>query len=300
MTMTTRDKRIMLAIIPVVVLLGFWFLVLGPKRGEISKASADLASQQQRYDEAKAQADSAGASLKTFAADYTELVKLGKAIPTKLDMPSLMVQLESAARGTGIKFTSIKVSDRQAAPAATTAQPPAAPGAGNGAAPAAAGGETAQSAPGKTVENAGNSVNSANATSAKQEGTAAPGAAGATGAGGASTAAGLDSVPLDMEFDGSFFRLADFFHQLKRFVRVANERIVVRGRLLTIDSVNFKTDGETFPVLKAEVQATVYLTPVKEGATAGATPQSPAPPAATPTSGGTPPAPATPTATATP
>ena len=40
---------------------------------------------------------------------------------------------------------------------------------------------------------------------------------------------GLDSVPLELEFTGSFFDLADFFHRIKRFVRVANENMVVRA-----------------------------------------------------------------------
>jgi hypothetical protein len=85
---------------------------------------------------------------------------------------------------------------------------------------------------------------------------------------------GLDSVPLDFEFKGSFFDLADFFHRMKRFVRVANQQIVVRGRLITINSFSF--DGsQTFPTIDAKVHATVYLAPKAEGVSAGATPQGP-------------------------
>ena len=42
-----------------------------------------------------------------FAADYGEIVRLGKAIPARVDMPSLLVQLDRAAEGTGITFTKI-------------------------------------------------------------------------------------------------------------------------------------------------------------------------------------------------
>jgi hypothetical protein len=96
----------------------------------------------------------------------------------------------------------------------------------------------------------------------------------------------LDTVPLDFAFSGDFSDLADFFHRLKRFVRAANGRVNVKGRLMTIDSLDFKSDS--FPKITATVGATVYLSPKAEGATAGATPTGPAP-AVTPTSA-TPPA----------
>jgi len=115
---------------------------------------------------------------------------------------------------------------------------------------------------------------------------------------------GLETVPLEMEFVGDFFRLADFFHDVKRFVHVANQDVIVNGRLVTIDSVSYASDPVLFPRLRATIKATVYLSPKAEGATAGATPEGPAvttpatTPAATPAPAATP-TPA-PTATATP
>jgi hypothetical protein len=80
-----------------------------------------------------------------------------------------------------------------------------------------------------------------------------------------------------MEFVGDFFGLADFFHDVKRFVKVANETVVVNGRLITIEGVKFTSDPQLFPRIKAELTATVYLSPKTQGTTAGATPQGPAP-----------------------
>jgi hypothetical protein len=314
--MTDRDRKIMFSVVPVVLLVAFWFLLMAPKRAEVSQAGASLAKAQQRLTEVRGKAASAEASKNTFAADYTSLVKLGKAVPSRLDMPTVIVQLEAAARGTGISFDKISTGDRAAggsAPAPAPAQPPAAPGASSGStpAPAAAGGAPAQSGPGKAAENTGNAVNNANDKSAASEKTGGasttpstpPAAAAGADAPVASTAPpGLDSVPLQLTFQGSFFHLADFFHSLKRFVHVANERISVRGRLLTVDSLHFKSDPQTFPKLTAELTATIYLAPVSQGATAGATPEGPAtttPPAGTtPTSGSGTPAPAPPAATA--
>ena len=79
-----------------------------------------------------------------------------------------------------------------------------------------------------------------------------------------------------MEFVGDFFNLADFFHDVKRFVHVANSNVIVNGRLVTIDSVSYASDPQLFPRIRAEITATVYLSPKTQGVTAGATPQGPA------------------------
>jgi hypothetical protein len=60
-------------------------------------------------------------------------------------------------------------------------------------------------------------------------------------------------------------------------VHVANTNVVVSGRLVTIDGVKYSSDPQLFPRIKAEVTATVYLSPKAQGATAGATTTGPAP-----------------------
>ena len=130
----------------------------------------------------------------------------------------------------------------------------------------AAGGEKAQTGAGKATE----SANDASKTSdqANQAAGADAGASGSRGAAGATSGvAGLDTVPLTFTFTGSYFDLADFFHRVKRFVRVANEDIRVKGRLMTIDTMAFSSDKP--PTVKATVTASVYLAPKSEGATGG-------------------------------
>ena len=84
---------------------------------------------------------------------------------------------------------------------------------------------------------------------------------------GATTAApaGLETVPLELEFVGNFFNLADFFHHVKRFVRVANSNVAVSGRLITVEGVRWSSDAEIFPLLRAEIKATIYLSPKVAG-----------------------------------
>ena len=261
-----------------------------------------------------------------FDASYSQLVRLGKAIPSTLDMPSLLVQLDAAAAGTGIKFTRIATGDR--AQSTDRGQldvrrptPPAAGStSGTTGTPSAAGGQPAQSQPGRAAEAANNAQQTANqrSSAAEQSGVSPSdtqtstsnggglpvGGGTATGTGAStqtSGAAGLETVPLELEFEGNFFNLADFFHSVKRFVSLTNENVVVSGRLLTVETIRWSSDAEIFPHIKAEISATVYLSPKAQGVTAGATPQGPS--TTTPAGGGTAPAastPSTPTATATP
>lgn len=325
MSITDRDRKILMVIVPLLCVLAYWFLILSPKRQEAATAQEKLAEQQERRDMAEGRLSQLTAAKNSFVSDYADIVRLGKAIPASLDMPGLLVQLDEAADGTGIDFNRIAAGQRQGAPGQSTstgASSPPAPGTGNGSQPAAAGGAPAQSTTGQNAEKAHTTAGNANASAARNESATASGvnptdAQTSTGskqagvpvggaAGGSSPpgspgsgspgAPGLESVPLQFEFKGSFFNLADFFHRLKRFVRVANGRIATDGRLMTIDTFKFSSDDTTFPGLKAEVSATVYLTPKAEGTTAGATPQGPAATTRAAGPGSTPSAPTTPTA----
>ena len=322
MSVSDRDKKLLIFIVPVLVLGAFWFLLLSPKRDEAAKAEQEATQQEERRDAAQAQVDQASAARTDFAADYGEIVRLGKAIPAQVDMPSLLVQLEAAAEGTGIRFTKITTGERTQVATAAPATPPA-DGSSAQTTPADAGGAPAQSGPGTAAEAANTAaassdqrsqaaeqsgVDPADAQTSKASGQGLPVGGGAStpadsGAAAPAGPAGLETVPLELEFVGDFFNLADFFHDVKRFVRVAGSSVAVGGRLITIESVNYSSDQTIFPKLKAELKATIYLSPKAEGTTAGASPQGP--PATTPASAPTEPAdpaPAaqTPTAVATP
>jgi hypothetical protein len=298
-SLTDRDRKILIALIPLVAIIGYWFLLLAPKRQEASKVRDELTQADGVRDTAQQKASQLVGAKRSFGADYATVIRLGKAIPADVDMPSLLVQLDQAARGTGIKFTDVKAGTRSAvtpaATATTTPTPGGTPGGGNSG-PTAPGAAPAQSGPGQAAQTASGAVASANGSPAASAGGAAdPTGAGATGG---TTSGALETVPLDFEFDGSFFHLADFFHRMKRFVRVANQTIVIRGRLLTIDSFSFDSSAG-FPMIKATVSATVYLAPKAQGVDAGATPQGPAGAAAATPQTAASPTPPTPTATVT-
>jgi Tfp pilus assembly protein PilO len=265
MSLTPRDRRIVLILVPLLLLGVYWFVLLAPQREESAKVETELTKARGERDTAQAQIGQLNAAKASFAGDYQTVIRMGKAIPESVDMPSLLVQLDRAARGTGIDMAEITVTpaDEKSGGAA-----PAGPGGGG----PGAGGSGAQSMPGKAAQGAGNAVNDANAKSEQNADTAnAPSGAAAPAA---QQAPALSSVGLQFKLRGDFFDMADFFHRMKRFVRVVNDQIVVRGRLISIDSWDFKVEGGK---ITAGVGATVYLSPKADGGvTAGASPTGPA------------------------
>lgn len=286
MRISDRDRRIILILIPIVLILAYWFLLLSPKRDDLKTAQNQQHAAEAARDQAVAQAAQLEHARQTFAADYAAVVRLGKAIPATVDAPSLLIQLDRASKGTHIDFNSVSFGSRSAATinTATTSQGPAQPN-GN----AAAGGAPASTGLGSAAETAGNTVTTANQTSSNAEAATGSGTTSTTSttsttttaATPATTTASLDTVGLTFNFTGTYFDLADFLHRLKRFVYVSNNEIFVRGRLMTIDTLTFAPGASTSGTapsgqVTATVGATVYLSPQSEGLTGGATPAGPA------------------------
>ena len=311
MSLTARDRKIVLILIPIVAVIAYYFMVLAPKRQEADKIASELTQAQSKRDQAEQQVTQLDQAKATFPSDYATVIRLGKAVPTSVDMPSLILQVNQAAAGTGLTFQDFKPGPRSDAGTSSNASSASTPP-GGGSNPAAPGSAPAQSFPGKQAQKAGNAVTQSNNTSQAQanataNGPSGPtgptGPSGSTGAGSSGSTPGLVQVPLTFTMKGSFFGLADLFHRMKRFVQVVNDQIVVRGRLLTIDSFSFQNTDVASTTLTASVNATVYLTPADQGISAGATPQGPGPSvpggAPQPASSGTP-STSPPTATATP
>ena len=279
MSLSDRDKKIVMILVPILVLAGYWFLVLTPKREEAARLDTTLTQVESERDQVEALVSDAQRTKGDYASDYATVVRLGKAIPSEVDMPSLIVQLDEAARETDIRFVKIATGQREATPVA-----PAPPAAGTPPPASEAGGDPATTGSGTAAETA-----NADAGAAPADASGAP----ATGAPPAAAAPGLETVPLEFSFEGSFFELADFFHEMKRFVALANSDVRVNGRLISIDGLSFTSTA--FPTLTAEVQATAYLSPSEQGTSAGATPAGPSatPAAAAPATPAPAPAPGT-------
>jgi Tfp pilus assembly protein PilO len=115
----TRTTRLLIGVVLIAAAgAAYWMLLLSPKRKDaadletkISVVQAQVAQAQQTLAEYK------GAKAK-YANDYAQIVRLGKATPADDDTRSLVVQVDAAAKRSGIDFQTIDLVSGAAAPAA--------------------------------------------------------------------------------------------------------------------------------------------------------------------------------------
>ena len=257
--MTARDRTVLLIVGALVMIAASWFLLLSPVRKDNAALDAKVAAAQARVTAAKGLAAEGARAKSAYAADYATVSRLGKAVPADDDIPSLVVQLDGAAKSARVDFRSLALAAGTGAPtpAATTAAAVASVATTPGAAATGTTGATGATGPAGPV-----------AATQAAAATLPPGAVVGT--------AGFPTMPLDLAFTGSFFKLQDLLARLDRFTRVRDERIDVRGRLLTVDGFSLAASPKGFPNMQASVRATAYLLPSGEGLTGAADPKAPA------------------------
>ena len=288
--MTSRDRIVILVIGVVVLLAGYWMLALGPKRKEATKLGKDLTAAHQRLAQARTALQEGQAAQASYAGNYAAVARLGKAVPSDDDVPSLVYQLDHTANATGVDFLSVKLTSGQGSPPAATTASSAAAAANN----------SGKSASGGSSSGSGTSGSSGSGSAGSSSGSGTSGSQGSSGAGGATATpasspaqptqsataslppgavvgpAGLSTMPFSFAFTGSFFRLSDFFARLEQYITPRQGAIDVSGRLLLVNGISLSADQNGFPHMKAAIAATAYLVPPAEGTFNGATPQGPA------------------------
>ncbi|MEA2187768.1 MAG: hypothetical protein QOK16_2779 [Solirubrobacteraceae bacterium] len=240
--MKQRD-RLVLAIVAVAGVVGaVWFLALAPKREAANAVTAKITAAELRRDAANQQADVAEQAKSTYRRDYATVARLGKAVPAKADVPSLVYQLESAARAAKVDFRAITVQTSAAlAPAAPVALSPA---------------PTPTPTPAPAPATAG-----------------APATPGAPVTPGAASSAGIEQKGFQFTFQGNFLSLRRLLSEIDRFSRVKGSKVSVSGRLLTIDTVALNPAAKGLPNIKAEIKANAYVAAVPSALPAASSPQ---------------------------
>lgn len=256
--MTSANRTIILLLLAVAGVAVFWFMMLSPKREEITVLDEQIAQLNSSIANSQ-QAAAAGERAKdSFSTDYAELVTLGKAVPDGDEQSALLVQLNRLGIRSDIFFSSISLES-----SGTSAPPPPAP------APSAATVEPSATAP------PGEEGTSATPTTTPVPPTEASVAAVPIGANVGS--AGLGVMPYNLLFTGNFFKLADFIASIDGLVTTADDgRLAVDGRLMTINgfALNPGSD-EDLTKLTGNFAVTTFVTPAAQGLTAGATPAGP-------------------------
>jgi hypothetical protein len=251
--MTKRDRIVIGVVACMVAVAGFWFLALKPKRADLSAATAKVADAQTRLTDANQVLASATKARASFDTDYATIARLGKAVPDDDDAASLVYQLEAAARKAGIDFRSLTVGGGTAAATPATPAPAPAPATGSGSSSSTG---SSSSSPAPTGTSSSTPSTGAAATPATGTSALPPGVvAGANG---------MNELPFTFVFDGDYFSLNKLLDLIRSFTTTNGDTVTVRGRLMTVESVNLQESRNGFPQVKATVNATAYLsaTPV--------------------------------------
>jgi hypothetical protein len=259
-----RNEQILLVSLGLVgVIVGFWMVVLSPKRDEASKLADQVDQLQSSLQDAQSTVAAGEAARGSFGIHYRRLVVLGKAVPADDDQASLLVQLQNQASRSGVQFRTIDLSE--GSDATSTAAPVPAP-------PPADSSST-------------DSSSSTTSTDISSSVPATEAAASTLPIGASVGPAGLPVMAYHLSFTGEFFQIADFMRRVDSMVHTRGGEVDVRGRLLTVNGFTLEPTDDagslTNPVLTAGVDVTTYLTPADQGLTGGATPTGPS--SATPT-----------------
>jgi Tfp pilus assembly protein PilO len=88
-----------------------WTLVIAPQRQDAARLGVEVRQAADQLRDANERAGTAAQARATYARDYATVARLGKAVPITTDVPSLVIQLETAARRAKVDFRSITASD---------------------------------------------------------------------------------------------------------------------------------------------------------------------------------------------
>jgi hypothetical protein len=85
---------------------------------------------------------------------------------------------------------------------------------------------------------------------------------------------GYQKIPVSLVFQGNFFELSDFLFRLRNLVVIRDDRLLVDGRLFSVDGIDFAQGTAQFPQIQATLNANAF---VYGGAPAATPPASPPP-----------------------
>lgn len=124
--MTDKGRNLLSVVCLIAVVAAAWVYVLAPKREQAGALKTQVVAAEQQRNAALARAAEADRARATYDRDYATVARLGKAVPVTADVPSLVYQLETAARAAKVDFRSVSVLDttpEPAAPAGAAATP---------------------------------------------------------------------------------------------------------------------------------------------------------------------------------
>jgi Tfp pilus assembly protein PilO len=255
--MSSSVRTTVAAVLVAVAAIAFWTLALSPARKEADKLGSQVETLEPSVDVARGELARASTAKRSFPTAYHQLVEMGQAVPATDETPSLLVELETLARESEVKFESIQLEASGEEVAAVVPEVAAAPEAASSTAVPAS-----EVIPATEVEAALLPLGASIGT------------------------AGLAVMPYSLSFNGSFFGIAKFIGKVDALVKSGKaDNMTISGRLVTIGGFSLTPDtaeseggsgGGGSTNLQATFSVNTYLTPPGQGITAGASPSSPA------------------------
>lgn len=181
--LTPRVLYGLVAVGLLVYVLGFWLLLVSPKRSLASELEQEAAETELAVAAARAAATAPADAQPIAVAD---VFRLAKAMPAVPDMPGILLELDRIAEETGIQFDSI----------------------------------TPESS---TVEG------------------------------------GYQVVPIGLVFRGNFYELSDLLFRVRTLVGVRRGELQARGRLYSVETLDFAESPDGFPELTANLTLNAYV-----------------------------------------
>jgi Tfp pilus assembly protein PilO len=102
---------IIAAVVALVVIVGWYFVLLSPVRAKISTLETQVSSEQLQKESAELTLHRLAQYKKTAPQSRADLVRLSKMLPQNMGIPSLIVELTATTKASGMDFVSITPSD---------------------------------------------------------------------------------------------------------------------------------------------------------------------------------------------
>lgn len=106
--MKKRDIGILIGLGVVVLLVAWYFLIIGPKRDKLAETEKQLEQEQKTYEDNSAKIKRITEEKNAAQQTEGEIMKLDKLIPADAQVPSLIIELQQSAQEAGIEFMKIE------------------------------------------------------------------------------------------------------------------------------------------------------------------------------------------------
>lgn len=270
--MRSNERMIIVGVALVALAVGFYLMVLGPKRDKAGELKDQINQLNGSITAAEQQVSYGEQARKDFPKYYGRMVVLGKAVPAESDTASLLVQLNSLSDQSKVDLRAIALDGggSEGGSGTATASASSSPTSPTGAASTASTASTSSSAAPSSTTGSSSTATAVPAT----EATAA-----ALPIGSVVGPAGLPTFPYTLTLQGSYFDIANFIGKIDGLVKPVSggDQLSPDGRLLTVDGFGLKVLGlGASPQLDATFTVTAYSSG-QQGLTAGASSSGPAP-----------------------